>query len=301
MLTVPRHHLGDSWYCVDDRRIHCFFLISPESVPRHTAWDIAHASSADLRTWVDHGIVLRRAPAKAWDGLCLATGTVLSHSGRFWMAYTGNWFGPRPAVGLAVSSDLHSWRKCPDNPTTAIDERHYTAAGRGRRPIPHWRDPFLYEVDGLVYQLTCATAATGEGPAGTLGVARSRDMITWEVMPPLEVDAFAEELECPQVISAAGRHYLVFSTPAGLLLSGDGPTAPGNMYSMVGNSPLGPFRVADREPLLPEDMFDRPYAGRILTVDGRHYLLGTLWRDDGDRICDPIPVELTATGVRAVV
>ena len=277
MLAVPHHHLGDSWYCVDDGRIHCFFLICPESMPRHTAWDIAHASSSDLRTWVDHGIVLRRGEPGAWDGVCLATGTVLRRGGHFWMAYTGNWLGPQPAVGLAASSDLHNWKKCVGNPITAIDERHYTAASRGRRPIPRWRDPFLFEVEGVVYQLVCATAASAEGPAGTVGVACSRDMITWEIMPPLEVEAFAEELECPQVIAGAGRHYLVFSTPAGLVPSGDGRTAQDNMYSMVGDSPFGPFRVADPEPLLPAGMTDRPYAGRVVAVDGRHYLLGTIW------------------------
>jgi beta-fructofuranosidase len=303
MLTASGHHIGDSWYCADGERVHCFYLICPHSVARHTAWDIAHASSVDLRRWVDHGIVLRRGSEEAWDGICLATGTVLRHGGRFWMAYTGNWFGPQPAVGLAVSADLHSWSKVPGNPITAIDERYYTAVSRGRRPFPHWRDPFLLEIDGAVYQLVCATAAGGEGAAGTVGAARSDDMVRWDLVPALDVEPFAEELECPQVVSGAGRFYLVFSTPAGLLLSDTAPSADqsGNMYSMVGDSPLGPFRVADPEALLPEDMVDRPYAGRIVNVGGRHYLLGTVWRDVGDRLCDPIPVELRPTGVRVCV
>ena len=300
MLRLAHHHLGDAWFCADGDRIHCFFLVCPDTVPRHTAWDIGHASSADLRHWTDHGLVLRRGAADAWDGSCLATGSVLRHGGRFWMAYTGNWFGPRPAVGMAWSADLQRWERLPANPVTAIDERLYTAASRGRRPIPHWRDPFLFELDGVVHQLVCATAAGGDGPAGTVGGARSRDLVTWELLPPLDVEPFAEELECPQVVSAAGRHYLVFSTPAGLLLSDTGASdGPGNMYAMVGDSPLGPFRVADPAPLLPAGMRDRPYAGRIVAAGGRHYLLGTVWSDAGDRICDPIPVELTATGMSA--
>ncbi len=301
MLIVPRHHLGDSWYCTVGERVHCFFLVCPDTVPRHTAWDIAHASSIDLKKWTNHGVVLRRGAAGAWDGTCLATGSVLRRGRRFWMAYTGNWFGPEPAVGLATSSDLHRWQKIIVNPITTIDEHYYTAHSRGRRPFPHWRDPFLLELDGVAYQLVCATSAGDDSPAGTVGVARSRDLITWEVMPPLEVEPFAEELECPQVVSDAGRHYLVFSTPAGLLLSDTVPTldAPGNMYCMVGDSPLGPFRVADPRPLFPADMSDRPYAGRLVRVDGRHYLLGTIWSDAGDRISDPIPFELTPTGMRA--
>ena len=308
MLRVPGHHLGDSWYYVDGNRAHCFFLICPDTTPRHTAWDIAHASSLDLTNWVYHGIVLRRGPAEAWDGICLATGSVLNRGGRFWMAYTGNWFGPRPAVGLAVSRDLCDWQKAAGNPITTIDEQHYTANGRGRRTFPHWRDPFLFEAageaDGVVYQLVCATAKGQDSPAGTLGVARSRDMTTWEPLPPLDVDPFAEELECPQVVAGFGRYYLVFSTLGDLLLSNASAAANppgGNMYSMLGDTPLGPFRVASPEPVLPADMTDRPYAGRIVDLNGRPYLLGTIWSDAGDRISDPIPIDMTPTGVRARV
>jgi hypothetical protein len=56
------------------------------------------------------------------------------------------------------------------------------------------------------------------------------------------------------------------------------------MYATVGETPLGPFRVASSEPLLPAGMTDRPYAGRIVVADGRHYLLGTIWSDAGDSI-----------------
>lgn len=219
------------------------------------------------------------------------------------MAYTGNWFGPRPAVGMAVSADLHVWEKSAAGPVTSIDERFYAAAGPGRRPFPHWRDPFLFEVDGVAYQLVCAAAAHGDSRAGTVGAARSRDLLAWEVLPPLNVEPFAEELECPQVIGGAHKYYLVFSTPAGLLLSDAGdPSEPvGNMYAMIGDTPLGPFRVADGAALFPAGMRDRPYAGRVVTWEGRRYLLGTVWSDAGDRICDPIPVELTAEGVKACV
>lgn len=303
MLRVPSHHLGDSWYSVDGNRAHCFFLICPDTTPRHAAWDIGHASSLDLTNWMYHGIVLRRGPAEAWDGLCLATGSVLRHGDLFWMAYTGNWCGPRPAVGLAVSRDLCDWRKAAGNPVTTIDERYYAVTSRGRRTFPHWRDPFLFEVNGSVYQLTCATATGHHGLAGTIGVARSHDMATWEVLPPLDVDPFAEELECPQVIAGRGRYYLVFSTLGELLLSGVSAAKDpgGNMYSMLGDTPFGPFRVASPEPVLPADMPDRPYAGRIVEFRGRLYLLGTIWSEAGDRIADPIPIELTPTGVRAGV
>jgi beta-fructofuranosidase len=300
MLSVPGHHLGDTWYFVDRDRAHCFLLVCPAGTPRHTAWDIGHASSRDLKHWTYEGIILRRGCADTWDGLCLATGSVLSRDGRYWMAYTGNWCGPRPAVGLAVSDNLRDWEKVAGNPITTIDERYYTGASRGQRAFPHWRDPFLLEVDGVVYHLVCATAANQKGSAGTIGVARSSDLHIWELLPALDIDPFTEELECPQVVSAHGRYFLIFSTHSDLLLAKPALQSGGNMYAMVGDAPLGPYRILSREPLLPTSMRDRPYAGRIVWFDGRPYLLGTVWRDAGDLICDPIPVEFTATGIKAL-
>jgi beta-fructofuranosidase len=297
MLTIPGHHLGDAWYFVDRDRVHCFVLTCPSGTPRHTAWDIGHAWSLDLKSWTYDGIILRRGPADAWDGICLATGSVLYRDGRYWMAYTGNWFGPRPAIGLAASVNLRDWEKFAGNPITTIDEQYYTTASRGRRAFPHWRDPFLFDVDAIVYQLVCASAANQTTAAGGIGVACSRDMLDWHVLPPLDVDAFAEELECPQVVAAHGRYYLLFSTYGDLLLANAAPQSGGNMYAMVGNAPLGPFRMLSPEPLLPATLPERPYAGRVVWCDGQPYLLGTVWRDADDVICDPIPVEFTATGI----
>lgn len=301
MLTLPGHHIGDSWFFVHDRRIHCYFLVCTDVVPRHTAWDIGHASSVDLKSWEYHGVVLTRGAPESWDGLCLATGTVIRHGGRFWMAYTGNWFGPSPAVGVAVSDDLHRWTKLATNPVTAIDERFYTADSRGRRVFPHWRDPFLFEVDGRVHQLVCATAKHESGPAGAIGVARTSDMMTWKLLPPLRVTPFAEELECPQIVGAGKRFYLVFSTPAGLLVSDEGEVRDevGFMYCMVGSSPLGPFEMVDPEPIVKVGYGERPYAGRVVEWNGEHVLMATIWSDAGDRISDPILLELTPSGINA--
>lgn len=297
MLTIVGHHLGDTWYFVENDEAHCYFLIGSDQAARHTAWDIGHATSRDLKTWTYHGIVLRRGAADAWDGICLATGTILRQGDRYWMAYTGNWFGPQPAVGLAYSSNLHDWHKLPGNPISAIDEQHYTARSRGSRAFPHWRDPFLFEHDGWVYHLTCATAANQTGRAGAIGAARSRDMRDWQILPPLDVEPFAEELECPQVVAAAGRYYLMFSTHSDLLLDRCADEAGGNMYGMVGDSPLGPFRLLSREPVLSPALAERPYAGRIVWLRDRAWLLGTIWRDSGDQIADPIPVTFTPSGI----
>lgn len=302
MLQVPGCHLGDAWFFIAGARAHCFFLFCAADLPRHVAWDIGHASSSDLRNWSFHGKALERGAPPAWDGQTLATGSVLPYRDRYWMAYTGNWFGPEPAIGLAYSSDLYAWKKLPTNPVTRIDERHYTAASRGSRKIPHWRDPFLRVIGDHVCQFVCATAAHSASAFGTIGMARSRDMQSWELCPPLDIDPFCEELECPQLISHADRHYLLFSTLRDLIAPERRPSTrigEGEMFSMVGETPLGPFRLLDPSPVLPAEFPERIYAGQVVWFDGSPYLLGTIWSDGGDRISDPVRLEFTATGIRA--
>ena len=60
MLRHEGNHIGDSWYFVKDGVCHCYYLTCPETVERHTAWDIAHAVSTDLVHWENQGIVFSR-------------------------------------------------------------------------------------------------------------------------------------------------------------------------------------------------------------------------------------------------
>ncbi len=60
-------------------------------------------------------------------------------------------------------------------------------------------------------------AREGHTFGGTVGVAESRDMRRWTILPPLEHDRMPEEMEVPQVYGIGGRYYLVFCTIAGHL------------------------------------------------------------------------------------
>src|SRR5688572_29092993 len=101
MLIHPDNHLGDTWYHVENGTVHCFYLTCPEHVQRHTAWDIGHATSTNLVDWTIHDLILRKGTPDAYDGGCLATGSVIRFKGRYWLAYTATWNGPQPAVALA--------------------------------------------------------------------------------------------------------------------------------------------------------------------------------------------------------
>ena len=296
MLIHPGKHIGDSWYYVEGDLVHCFYLTCPEDVERHTAWDVAHATSRDLRRWDLQGVVLERGHDADWDGRCLATGSVVRVGGRYVMAYTARWNEPGVATGLAFSNDLYQWAKSPQNPATRPDGRFYEATGSGTRHWTHWRDPFLMGSDEFTYQLMCARR--NDGPIderGTVGVARSRDLTTWEVLPPLEIDPVAQEFECPQIRIVGGRWYLVFSAfedlTTGLYRKRFGRPLRAGTYALVGSSPFGPFEMRSGDPIVATVEPNQPYASQLVAFGGGTYLLGTVWSDsEHDCVCDPILV-----------
>lgn len=305
MLIYNGHHIGDSWYYVKDNTVFCYFLTCPNSIERHTAWDVALATSQNLVNWDVYGIVLKKGMPGQWDDTCLATGSVVEHLGRYWMAYTAKWNRPDVAIGLAVSDDLCHWRKCRWNPITRIDSRYYEAIGSGSRPLHHWRDPFLFKHDGWVYHAVCASRCDGSTDSrGTVGLARSRDMHMWEVIAPPIVEQVAQELECPQIREEDGRYILLFSSFRDLFSQtvraelGDRNLTQ-SMYCMVSESLMGPYRFLRRVPVVHPDRLKQPYAGQIVCWEGSRYLLGTVWAHDNDEpdyICDPIPIACDASG-----
>jgi len=303
MLSKEKHRIGDSWYYVEDNRVHVFFLNCPYNVEPHTAWNIDHAVSSDLVHWTHLGTILENGAYDEWDHN-LATGSVLKVGSSFWLAYTGRWNGPGTSVGLAVSDDLYNWRKIEENPITQIDERFYEKVGSGRRGISHWRDPFLFEEEGTVYHYVCASRNDGpKNRRGTLGLARCIEPTKWEILPPPLIEPMIEELECPQVRQIDGRYYLIFSSHPDFFPASsefDRDKLRQSTYSMVADSVFGPFRFLRTEPILPAAWPVQPYAGQIVQWRGKNYLLGTDWfTKEHDFIPDPIPIRATETGLVA--
>jgi beta-fructofuranosidase len=307
MLLHPGNYIGDSWYYVEQEIIHCFYLTCPQTIERHTAWDIGHATSTDLVNWQIRELAVKKGNPGAYDGICPATGSVIRFQDHYWMAYTGNWNGPVPSVALAVSKDLYRWEKCAWNPVTRLEPKYYETRGTEPRNWPHWRDPFVFAHDGYVYHYVCARRKSGApNTRGTLGLARTPNMREWEVLPPPVVDPLVGELEVPQVYQSGKRCYLLFSTLPELLseeLLARCPQTelPPTSYVMVGPSPLGPFTLHGSGRILPPQHPVQPYANQLVTWQDQPYLIGTVWNDKQDYICDPIPVHFTETGVTVKV
>ena len=311
MFRLPGHTIGDSWYIVHEGVAHCFFCTSPEP-DADWHWDIGHAVSDDLLNWDYVGRALARGPDGEWDSQTLSTGSVIHRDGRFWTAYSALRSGENPPsrkvhrVGIAVSDDLYDWAKLERNPVNERDPRHYERLGPVQRAFGQWRDPFLYDDGDLVYQYVCARSKSADRERrGAFGMATSRDMVTWQVGPALEVGPIANELEVPQLYHIGQLYYLVFCTTPSRLVPSFKRRFPGHSfrkvdYSMVGDSPMGPFRMHGTGEVLAEDAPVAPYASRLVRWDGRWVMMGTVREGGSSSLCDPIPVVADDTGIHAV-
>lgn len=298
MLRHKNNYIGDTWYYVKGDSVHCYYLTCPNTIERHTAWDIGHAVSKDLINWSHHHIVVEKGKPGEWDDICLATGSILKHNDRYYMAYTAKWNKPDVAAGLAVSDDLYIWEKT-GAPITQIDEKFYERVGSGARKISHWRDPFLFKHDGYVYHGICASKNNGPLDArGTVGLARTKDMESWEVVAPPIIEEVAAELECPQIRPFGNGYILLFSSFAELFSKAlqeemGEENLPNTCYAMYSDNIFGPYIFKGRTPIMPADFPGKPYALQLIEFKGNQYLMGTVWdfEDGNDYVTDPIPVE----------
>ncbi len=216
------------------------------------------------------------------------------------MAFTGHKMGEPlfvQRVGVAVSDDLLLWEKLPENPTSEADPVHYELVSTGDRTLTPWRDPFLLDMGEEVIQYVCAKRTEGDITLrGTIGLARSTDMRSWETLPPLEHDPIAEEMEAPQIHEIGGRCYLVFCTKEQWLSPSYKSRFPVHTfrdtnYSMVGESPLGPFRLHGTGEIMSTGPPSSWYASQIVRCAGEWFLLSTVTDDAGrTSFSDPVPV-----------
>ncbi len=303
MYVHPGNHIGDTWYFIENNKIHMFYLTCPENIERHTAWAIAHAVSSDFVHWEQAGIVLERGNPESYDGRCPATGSILYFDNRYWMAYTGNWNGPIPTVAIAVSGDLYKWEKISENPVTKIDGKYYAdRVFPGDRDWLHWRDPFLFSENKKAFHYVCTKKKDG---LGTLGYAESTDMRHWKVLPPPEVDPVTAELECPQVYHWKNQFYLVFSSCTNFFTNEIKakyayPKNRWTCFSMIGDSLHGPFKMMGDGIVIPNNYPIQPYACQVVFWQKKPYLMGTMWNDKQDSVTDPIPLRFTDDGVKVL-
>jgi len=261
----PDDWIWDSWIADDGDLYHLYFLRAPRSLGdpgrRHAAAAIGHATSTDLIEWTDHGVALGPDP-HGWDDLALWTGSVVRGDDGLWRMFytainTGGHGLKDQRVGVAESADLFTWRRVLDHPAVEVDTRWYKSLDEDPAASETWRDPFVFrDPDGDGWRMLITARAAGAAPNddGVLAEARSHDLLTWEVGPPVcSPGAGFGQLEVAQVRVVDGQVVLVFTchpqeqTQERLDTVGSFST-----WSVTGDSVIGPWDIGAAQPFTEE-------------------------------------------------
>ena len=315
MLRLDDDWIWDSWIADDGERFHLFYLRAPRALKdgglRHTAATIGHATSLDLVDWEVHEPALL-PDAKRWDDLALWTGSVVRGDDGVWRFYytalsSKPGHGVRDQrIGLAESEDLATWRRVGDRPLVDPDPRWYRTLEEDPERSETWRDPFVFRDPGGDGWHMLITARDRDAPRlydGVLGHARSADMLTWELQPPLTEPVGFGQIEVPQVRCVDGRYVLVFTchpqeqSPEQIERHG-----PYCTWYLVGDSPLGPWDIDAARPFVAEPLLFA--APLVQQRDGTWAFVGFRNQEPEGilsfEILDPIPVELVDGELRRV-
>ena len=314
-LVLTDKWIWDFWFAQDGPDYHLFFLQADralgDSELRHWNVSIGHARSRDLYNWEILGTALAPSEASdAADNLTTWTGSVIRHDGLWYLFYTGTSKaedGHIQRVCLATSEDLTQWERHGANPIVEADRRFYEKLGDSSWRDEAWRDPFVFrnDDDGLFHMLVTARARTGpDDSRGVVGHAVSRNLVDWQVLPPLSEPGRYAEMEVPQIIHLDERYYLFFSTTAECYGIAHSRRVPGGavtgFHYMAGDTPLGPFRYTQEE-FFVGDMPGSLYSGKAVRgPEGQWYMMAFRNFDRDNRflgeLTDPMPLGVRQDG-----
>ena len=286
-LRLENHWLWDFWTVADGPDIHLFHLKAPRALGdpglRHWNVSIGHAVSGDLENWRVLPDAFGPGPEGSFDDLTTWTGSVIAHGDGWRMLYTGTRRDERGLVqriGLAASDDLLTWSRLPDAVLEA-DPRWYEELDRDAWHDQAWRDPWLFRVPGDPHVHAYLTARANAGDPrgrGVVGHARSRDLVAWEVLPPVTAPMGFGQMEVPQLVEAGGRFHLLFSSDPGTRAAECGVEGTGT-FVLSAASPLGPFEAGTLR-TLDAGVRDETYAGKLVHLGDELRFLSWVGEDD---------------------
>jgi beta-fructofuranosidase len=306
MLYLEDLFVWDFWLAPRihaDEPFHCYFLQAPRSLPdpemRHDQARIGHATSTNLIDWDYHGTILPLGTPGTWDDWTQWTGSVTRFDGRNYLFYTGR-SRSEPVnvqrIGLAVSDDLYTWRKAPENPVLEASSPWYEAPTLDGANRSDCRDPWILRHDNqwLMYY-TASAAGVPKDRRGVVGIARSDDLIRWTPGPPVAAPGLFGEIEVPQVLPVGDQWVMLFCTAQHADIDGQRATWNGTHYFRA-PSPFGPFELAPG-PLLLADDAGTNYAARAILDPwlGNHLMAFRRYDESGQfvgALIDPIPLEI---------
>jgi len=172
--------------------------------------DIGLAISTNTKTWKRYSSNPVLSPSDAgkdWDSDLVCHSTVIKHNKKFYMFYDGSpkkaW---KEAIGIATSDDLLSWQKLKENPVLRNGSYWWDSHHVSRCSVMKAKNVFY-----MFY-------AGHDGVCERIGIAKSRDLITWKKLsrkPILDLGKVGEWddrfVSDPKVIRV-GNYYLMSYT-----------------------------------------------------------------------------------------
>lgn len=304
MVFIPEeHYLWDFWLVSPHEwndgsgLYHLYYLQAPRSLHdpalRHGVATVGHAVSHNLRQWVHSGTVLQAGQPGSWDDRAIWTGSVTIRDGLAYMFYTALSQAERAPVqriGLAISDDLVNWKRHPANPLLEVDTRWYEPQSAEQMEAQTWRDPYVvYAPDEQVYYMffSARVNTSSHDGRGVIGLARSKDLLTWEVQPPVNIPGDFTEMEVPQVVPLNGRYYLLFCAArhAEARLSRLQSESWMGTHYLVADTLIGPYHPLTEEPLV-ADTRGSHYAGKLVLGSNRaYYFMAWQQWDEAGNFC----------------
>lgn len=274
-LALADKWLWDFWFAQDKGDYHVFYLQAPNTLEheskRHFNVSVGHAVSKDLRNWTVLTDALHPSPAEsdALDNYTTWTGSIINHEGLWYMFYTGSSRkekGLIQRIFLATSKDLLSWNKHGE-PVIEADPRWYELLDLDAWFDQAWRDPWVFRDDKGIFH-AFITARTKAGPKDARGViahARSKDLLKWEVLPPVTEPGEFGYLEVPQVEKFSGHYYMLFSVTANIFSDArKASSAPeSGTHYLVAENLLGPYELTKNE-FMQGDAHGSLYSGKFI-------------------------------------
>lgn len=315
-LRLTDKWLWDFWLAQSGPHYHVFYLQAPRSLEkqelRHWNVSIGHAVSQDLQNWevLPDAIHPNRDPQDTWDDYTTWTGSIIKHDGLWYLFYTGcqrSEKGLIQRIGLATSNDLINWQRHRANPIICLDPQWYEKLDTNLWHDQAWRDPWVFRHPETRDFHAFITARVNHGPEDGRGViahARSRDLINWEVLPPVTVPGDFGQLEVPQLVQIKKRYYLIFCTPdwshSSQWSKRTGLTPITGTHFLVGDNPLGPFH-STTDNFFAGDKIGSLYAGKLVQAPDQKwvFLAARQFTPQGKflgELSDPVPLVVDNAG-----
>ncbi len=307
MLDLKDKWVWDFWLCRKGNNHHIFYLQAPKSLGderlRHHNASIGHACSTDLVNWTILPEAIGPGRTGEWDDLATWTGCTIRKNENWYLFYTGvnqaeNGLVQR--IGVAVSEDLLHWKKYAGNPVLEADPGWYELLDPDTWHDQAWRDPWVFEKDGLFHAFITARVKKGATDGrGVIAHAISEDILNWSVQAPVTEPGCFGQLEVPQLIEVNSHSYLIFSTDqfshSRNFLNRTGKPPVTGTACYLGETPLGPFSTQD-DPWLFRDKSGTLYSGRFIETSGTGWTFMAFenYAANGDfigRITDPFTVQ----------